>query len=181
MSQKIILRSVVVLAVLALTSMALAQGPHPKMKMIKSGGPCCIPDLTEEQQTQIDKLHLDLDKVVMPLKADLEVKKAELDKLLVTDKPDKKAVHKKIDEIYALKTKIKKTKVDNQLAVSALLTPDQRVAFHKHHSKFGMKHHGMGMMGEDGKKVIKKIRKHMGKGDPMDLEEEIEVEEMEVE
>ncbi|MBN1547285.1 MAG: periplasmic heavy metal sensor [Syntrophaceae bacterium] len=179
MSQKIVLRSVVVLTVLALASLAMAQEPHHKMKMMKYGG-SCIPDLTEEQDSQIKKLNLDLDKTVMPLKADLNVKKAELEKLLLADKPDKKAVHKKIDEIMAFKTQLKKKKVDNQLAVSALLTPDQQVAFHKHHSKCGMKHHGMGMMGEGGKKVVK-IRKYMGKDAPMDLEEEVEIEEMDVE
>ena len=175
MSQKIILRSMVVLAVLAMTSLALAQEPHHMMKM-KCGGPC-IPNLTEEQQNKIDQLRLDLDKAIMPLQADLGVKKAELDKLLVADKPDRKAIHKKIDEIMALKTQIKKEKVDNQLQVSALLTPDQRVAFNKCHSKHGMKFEKMGgpCMGKGMEKTIK-IKKMMKKPCPMESQKEMDVE-----
>jgi Spy/CpxP family protein refolding chaperone len=179
MSNKIISRGMVVLAVLAMTSLALAQGPRPMMEMQCGGGPC-LPDLTEAQETQIEKSKLNLDKEILPLTADLDVKKAELDKLLLAEKPDKKAVYKKIDEIQTVKTKIKRLKVDHRLEVRALLTPEQRVVFDKQRSKRGMKHHGMGMMGEGGKKFVK-IRKHMGRGMPMDVEEEIEVEEMEIE
>ncbi len=179
MSNKIISRGMVVLAVLAMTSLALAQGPRPRMRMLYEGGPCLL-DLTEAQETQIEKSKIALDKELLPLKADLDVKKAELDKLLLAEKPDKKSVYKKIDEIQTVRTKLERLKVDHRLEVRAFLTPDQRVVFDKQRSKRGMKHHGMGMMGEGGKKIVK-IRKHMGRGMPMDMEEEIEVEEMEIE
>ena len=175
MSNKIISRGMVVLAVLAMTSFALAQGP--RMRMLYEGGPCLL-DLTEAQETQIEKSKLNLDKEILPLTADLDVKRAELDKLLLAEKPDKKSVYKKIDEIQTVRTKLERLKVDHRLEVRAFLTPDQRVVFDKQRSKRGMKHHGMGMMGEGGKKIVK-IRKHMGRGMPMDMEEEIEVEEVE--
>jgi Spy/CpxP family protein refolding chaperone len=181
MSQKIILRSVV-LAVLALSSLALAQEPRHMMKMQCGGGPC-LPDLTEEQQAQIEKSKLNLDKEILPLSADLNVKQAELDKLLLADKPDKKAVYKKIDEIEAVKTQIKKMKVGHKLEVRALLTPDQRVAFDKQHSKCCKRFDKMGgpRMGEGMEKTIK-IKKIMDNPCPMESQKEMDVEkEMETE
>jgi Spy/CpxP family protein refolding chaperone len=177
MSQKIILRSMVLLAVLTMTSLALAQEPKPMMKMQGCGPGPCLPDLTEEQQTQIEKSKLNLDKAILPLNAELDVMKAELDQLFLTDKPDKKAIYKKIDEIEAVKTRIKKLKVDHRLEVRALLTPDQRVAFDKQHSKCGMRFEGMGRphMGEGMRKTIK-IKKMMGKPWQMDMDEDVEPE-----
>jgi Spy/CpxP family protein refolding chaperone len=176
MTQKIILRSLVVLAVLAMTSLAIAQEPHHMMKMQCGGGPC-LPDLTEEQQTQIEKSKLNLDKAILPLNAELDVKKAELDQLLLAEKPDKKAVYKKIDEIGSVKTQIKKMKVDHRLEVRALLTPEQRVAFDKQHSKCGKRFDKMGRhwMGEGMGKTVK-IKKMMGKPCPMESQKEMDVE-----
>jgi Spy/CpxP family protein refolding chaperone len=180
MSQKIILRTFVVLAVLAVSSLALAQGPHPMMKMQCEGG-SCLPNLTEEQQTQIEKSKLNLDKELLPLEADVDVKRAELDKLFLVEKPDKKAVYKKVDEIGVLQVQIEKIKVDHKLEVRALLTPDQRVAFDKQHSKCGMRCHGMGgsCMGGDMKKMmkIKKMCCPMESQEELEIEKEVEIKE----
>ena len=111
------------------------------------------------------------------------MKQAELDKLLLADKPDKKAIYKKIDEIEAVKTQIKKMKVSHKLEVRALLTPDQRVAFDKQHSKCGKRFDKMGKshMGEGMEKTIK-IKKMMKKPCPMESQKEMDVEkEMETE
>jgi Spy/CpxP family protein refolding chaperone len=97
-------------------------------RMAMHGGPR-MPGLTEDQQKKAQALDLETEKAVLPLKAQLDVKTAELKALAVAENPDKGAIDKKIEEIGALRTQIMKKKILNKLAVRALLTPDQRVEF----------------------------------------------------
>lgn len=106
---------------------------HKQIKMMQGPGCGMVENLTEDQQKKIDALHTDLDKVLTPLKADLAIKKAELNKLLVADNPSNSAVEKKIDEIYAIKSAIEKKQTKTHLDVRAILTPEQRVSFDKQH------------------------------------------------
>jgi hypothetical protein len=85
--------------------------------------------LSEDQQKKVDALNLEIEKALLPLKAQMDVKAAELKVLAVAENPDKAAIDKKIEEIGALRTQMMKKKVLNGLAVRALLTPDQRVEF----------------------------------------------------
>jgi Spy/CpxP family protein refolding chaperone len=96
-----------------------------------------LPDLTEDQQKQIDKLKLDLEKAVLPLETQLGVKAAELKALVVADNPNAGAVNAKLDDIGALRTQIHKKRVANRLEVRKLLTPEQRVAFDRRALEFG--------------------------------------------
>jgi len=106
---------------------------HKQIKMMKGPGCGMAENLTEEQQTKFDALHMDLDKALTSLKADLAIKKAELNKLMIVDNPNVGAVEKKIDEIYTLKSTIEKKKTKTHLDVRAILTPEQRVSFDKRH------------------------------------------------
>jgi hypothetical protein len=91
---------------------------------------CCgMPEWSEDQQKKMEALGLELEKTVLPITAQLEVKAAEIRQLVLADKPDEKAIDKKIDEIGALKLQIAKKRMANRLAVRALLTPEQRAGF----------------------------------------------------
>ena len=86
-------------------------------------------DLNQDQQKKVEALSNGLEKQMISLQADLRVKEAELQKLMIADKPSKSAVEKKVEEIGAVKVQIQKAEVNNRLAVRELLTPEQRVKF----------------------------------------------------
>jgi Spy/CpxP family protein refolding chaperone len=113
-------------ALTAAASMAFGQGAG--MQHAFKGCPG-MPGLSEDQQKKVEALNLEIEKALLPLKAQLDVKAAELKVLAVAENPDKAAIDKKIEEIGALRTQMMKKKVLNGLAVRALLTPDQRVGF----------------------------------------------------
>lgn len=101
-----------------------------------------LASLTAEQRQKIDAMHLQLAKEIAPLKAQLRMKKTELKLLVVEDKPDMRAIDKKIDEILALKRQIMHKRYAHKVEMRALLTPEQRVSFdlgligkHGHHRK----------------------------------------------
>ena len=120
-------------ALMFAASAALAQEKcekttKPCEKMAMRGSPW-MPGLTEDQQKKVQAFDLETEKALIPVKAQIEVKAAELKGLALAENPDKGAIDKKIEEIGALRTQIMKKKIQNKLAVRALLTPDQRVQF----------------------------------------------------
>lgn len=125
------------LMLVLITSVLIAGSGYGQMvqKQIKitHGSGCCVAEnMTEDQQKKVDALHNDLQKALTPLNADLAIKKAELNKLLIADNPNASAIDKKIDEIfYAIKSSIEKKQTQTHLDVRAILTPEQRVSFDK--------------------------------------------------
>jgi Spy/CpxP family protein refolding chaperone len=141
-------------AVLMLAASAAFGQPKVEKKVIRHGCPA-IPGLTEEQEKKVQALDLELEKTLLPLKAQMEVKIAELKGLALADNPDKGAIDKKIDDIGALRTQIMKKKIQNKLAVRALLTPDQRVDFDKRLLRMGR---GFMEGDQDGPRGMEKIK-----------------------
>ena len=135
---------------------------HHKMGM-KQNHDCMgiteqIPNLTEQQQSQIKTLRIAHMKKNMQLKNQIDVKKAELKVLQTADKPELNIINKKIDEKAALQTQMEKEKAAFKQKVRALLNDEQKVMFdakmqkRKHHKmkegkhkmhKEGMEHHKM--------------------------------------
>lgn len=93
---------------------------------------CKIPDLTEEQEAQIDKLRTAHFKEMEAYRADLGILKAEMQKLKIADKPDQNAIDGKIKDMGAIKTKMAIAANHHHLAVRNLLTDDQKVFFDQH-------------------------------------------------
>lgn len=173
----------ILLAVFALTvPWAVAQDkekPCP-MKSMKHGMRAAgIPDLTEDQQKQIEKLKTDLDKAILPLESQLDVKSAELKNLMIADNPNIAAVNAKLDEIGGLRTQIQKRRVTNQLEIRKLLTPEQRIAFDKRTLKrfdrAGMKFQCGPEMGQRVRMMIRKRLGDCGALENEDQEEMIEL------
>jgi|GEM_PF-3369731 Spy/CpxP family protein refolding chaperone len=116
-------------------AVAVVSAQTVEKKIVIKEGPamhqCGSESLTEEQQKKIQELQTALDKQVQTIKADLEIKQAELKKLLIADKPEAGAVNKKIDEIGALKLQLEKLHVQTRLKIREILTPEQRLEFDK--------------------------------------------------
>ncbi len=92
-------------------------------------GPHWRGTLTDHQKMLADEMHLALKKSMSILKAHLELKKTELNNIVIQDNPDKKAIHSKIDEILDLKKDIMRTKYDHVVEMRDMLTLEQRVSF----------------------------------------------------
>ncbi|MBN2893979.1 MAG: hypothetical protein JXL97_19070 [Bacteroidales bacterium] len=94
-------------------------------------GPMCmnfIPNLTDDQNNKIDALQLDLQKTTNPLKAELEIKHAEMKVLNASDASmDKKEA--KLKEINELHFKLDLAKTEYHHNVRNLLSEEQKVAF----------------------------------------------------
>lgn len=84
-----------------------------------------IPDLTEDQETQIKTLHDDFYAERTELKADLAIKRAEKHKLMIADDPDVKAINAKIDEMAKLRTQMQKERAAMHIAMKDILTDEQ--------------------------------------------------------
>ena len=114
-----------VLAAMILTSVSMAQGPGKGV--CKAFGN--IPNLTDDQKTQIDQLRTSHMKEMTTYRADLDKLQAELRQLEIVDNPDMKKIDAKIDEISSVKNKMTKERTNHRLAVRGLLTPEQKVYF----------------------------------------------------
>ncbi|MDA3819817.1 MAG: Spy/CpxP family protein refolding chaperone [Candidatus Delongbacteria bacterium] len=101
-----------------------------------------IPDLTEDQEEQIDEIKADYFSAIKDLKADMDIKTAEKRKLMIADEPDKSAINAKIDEISTIHSQMAKIRVEKHLAIRDVLTEEQKNAFdvkmHKGHKRGNM-------------------------------------------
>jgi Spy/CpxP family protein refolding chaperone len=88
-----------------------------------------IEGLTEVQTSKIKSIVYESDKKIALNKADLKIKKAELEKLKIVDNPSQKDINTKIDEISKLKGDIEKEKVSKEIAIKNELTPEQKNVF----------------------------------------------------
>ena len=91
-----------------------------------------IPDLTDEQDSEITKLRTEHFKLMNAYKADLGILRAELNKLELAKSADQKAIDSKIDEVFTLKTKMAKQGSQHRQKVKSLLTDEQKVFFDAH-------------------------------------------------
>lgn len=100
---------------------------------------CCIPNLTDDQKNQMEKLKLDFTKSMNLYRADLAELKAQLNKLMLADQPDTKSITNVVNKIGAKKTEVLQAEVNQRLAIRKLLTEEQKVIFDA--QKPGMERH----------------------------------------
>ena len=99
------------------------KGFHLKSKMMKM--------LSEEQGQQLQSLKVDHAKQILPLKAEIQVKRLELKQLWGADELDEGAILAKSDEVLAIGTKIRQAATRHKLQTAKLLTKEQREALMK--------------------------------------------------
>lgn len=140
----------VLLLVLTLFSGTLAaqQGMNKGCGM---QGNCCpgIPDLTENQKTEMQKLKTAHMKEVMPIRNQLNELEAHLKTLTTATNPDLNAIYAEIEKIGKVKTDLQKMKAKHHQDIRKLLTDEQRLMFDMHSGKgCGQKDKGCGQQGQ---------------------------------
>ena len=116
------------------------KGFHLKSKMMKM--------LSEEQHQQLKSLRVDHAKQIIPLKAEMKVKRLELKQLWSADELDEGAILAKSDEVFAIGTQIRQAATLHKLETAKLLTKEQREALMKaRHFDDGYKKKGRGFRG----------------------------------
>jgi Spy/CpxP family protein refolding chaperone len=86
-------------------------------------------DLTNDQQSQVKKLHLDSQKEILPIENQIGKKSAQLETLMSGGIANQSKIFNLIEEIGLLETSIKKEQAGTRLSVRELLTEDQQVKF----------------------------------------------------
>ncbi len=108
--------------------------------------------LTEEQQKKMQEMRVAHQKEMIPLRAQVKVKRIELQELFRGD-ANQGAINSKIDEISKLTADLQKKNAAHRLAMRNLLTPDQKKIWDS-------RPHRMGMMGDGQRGMMK----HRGMG-----------------
>jgi Spy/CpxP family protein refolding chaperone len=117
-----------------------------------------IPDLSEDQKSEMEKLHLIMMKEALPIRNQLNENRAKYKTLSTGDNVDLKAVNKLIDENAKLQADLKKKAAANHQEVRKLLTDDQRIVFdsragQRQGFRKGMKEGQQGQMGQRGQRL----------------------------
>ncbi len=103
-------------------------------------------NFTKDQQTKMQDLRLQLEKEILPLRADLQKYRTDLKILQTTDNLDESKVENTLDKISDLQKQIQLKKIKNRNKVRNLLTPEQKTKFDMHllakgHERMGEMHH----------------------------------------
>jgi Spy/CpxP family protein refolding chaperone len=85
--------------------------------------------LDKAQREKIEALHLELKRVMAPLKAELAFRKAELRNLVTVKTPDMAAIKSKIRQISSIREKILAKRYSHIVKMRKVLKPEQRRSF----------------------------------------------------
>jgi len=115
---------------------------------------CAIPNLTSDQSAKIAKLKVEHQKAMIQLEAALKTRRLELRQLRL-EKADQKKLDAKIDEMAKAGADILKSCLAHKIAVSGLLTDEQKKTLEQKCAGgmscgSGMGHHGAGMANKGG-------------------------------
>ncbi|MBX7151857.1 periplasmic heavy metal sensor [bacterium] len=83
-------------------------------------------NLTKEQRDKIKKIHSELQKLNIPIKSQIELKRIDLKELVDSDSPNKDQIAAKVKEIESLKTQIKINRINARIDTRNILTKEQR-------------------------------------------------------
>ena len=82
--------------------------------------------VTADQAAKIRQQESDFRKTEIRNRADLQIKRMDLDDLLAADKPDRSAIDSKLQEIGVAQIALEKSAINNRLNMRDALTPVQR-------------------------------------------------------
>ena len=156
---------VIAIAIVLLgTGFALAQtvkhehGMKPSGKPgAQKGSPLAQLNLSDGQRQKLDQVKTDFLTKTASLRADLEVKRAELDTLWRADNLDENQILAKAREAAKLQSQLSDFRLQQRIATFEILTPDQRKQMLDHFSSQG--HRG----GHDQSQCHKGGHKHGGR------------------
>ncbi len=108
--------------------------------------------ITPEQVTKIQAHQSTMAKTMIRSRADIQVKRMELGELMRADKPDRVMIDKKLREVQDATFAAEKARIDSQLTMREMFSPEQRQEMGKMREEFrgGMMQRGPGGMGPGG-------------------------------
>ncbi|MGB9722056.1 MAG: Spy/CpxP family protein refolding chaperone [bacterium] len=102
----------------------------PMHKQKDGPGEVCPPEfldnLTPEQKTKIEDIRIETQKIIIPIKGQIELKQIDLHKEMRNDNPDKDRILKIAQDIHQLEWQIKKAQIEQKIKIHSILTPEQR-------------------------------------------------------
>jgi zinc resistance-associated protein len=108
---------------------AYAQGAPKAPAAAKAAAPPAAPaPISPEQSAKVQQLQVDAIAKTAPLRAQVQVKRAEIQAMWQTPKPNRDEILKAEAQIDALHQQIRQAWVDFHIAALAVLTPEQRAA-----------------------------------------------------
>jgi len=123
-----------IFSMLIVCTLAFSQSPHPRQ-----GRPDQPPrpraelreklqllDLTAEQRESMETMRVELQKKIIPIRAQIELKQLDMHTAMKADKPSEAAILKIACEIHDLEFQIKELEIKQKLSFHALLTAEQR-------------------------------------------------------
>ncbi len=122
-------------------------------------------NLTDDQQKQMQKLRLDLEKKNTPLQSQVKLARIDIREQMMADKPDRTRIEKSMKQVSELQFQLKLNGLDHMFAVRNILTPEQLKNWH------GM---GMGPGGQQMQRRVRIFRQGMGMNAPDEGTEEAE-------
>ncbi len=119
-------------------------------------------DLSAEQQTKIDKLRLDLQKMAAPLQADVQSLQTAYRLMIIDPKVSESQLKAQLSKISAKRQALALQRAKHQRQVRSLLTDEQKVKFDQRiisgHGKKGRMGHKGGKMPRRGRKAAPHMR-----------------------
>ena len=91
-----------------------------------------IPDLSDEQKSQMKAFKISFEKESLPLKNQINELEASLQSLITMDELNKKEVSRVVDDIASTKATLMKKHVDHTAEIKMILNEEQKVFFNKH-------------------------------------------------
>ena len=89
-------------------------------------------NLTDQQETQMQKFHLELERKQAQLHSKIQVERLNVKEMYLSDKIERPALEKSIKQISDLQEQLKMNFVDFWFSVNGILTPDQQKVWKKH-------------------------------------------------
>ncbi len=102
-------------------------------------------NLTDEQRAKVEKIHLNGQKGMIPLRNNIQEKNAQLRTLRMSDDYDEAAVNALIEEIGELRTAMMAMRTGHQQQIREILTEEQRIKFDSMQQLRGPKQKGQRM------------------------------------
>jgi len=103
-------------------------------------------NLTEQQETQMQKLRFDLEKKQTTLQSKIKLLRIDIKELFAAENPERNAIEKKMKEVSDLQLQEKVNVLDHMFAVKGILTPEQQKIWKQHMTQMGPEMKGR-MMG----------------------------------
>lgn len=98
-------------------------------------------NLTQEQRDRIAAVRDAAARTMVQSRADLQLARLDLQKLLRSETPDQNAIDAQIDRMASIRGSMMKARVGARLQVRAILTPEQRSKLHERNGHGGWSDH----------------------------------------